>query len=130
MLNYRGVLAGENFKAIGLAIGILFSVGLADLSAQDVSGTWILSVDLGASGAGNATFVFEQDGNELSGTYSGAVGEYRVSGVVEDGSVEFHFEVDQLGLVSYSGTMTGTEMEGRCEYGQLGSGTFKGSKQP
>ena len=66
MFNYRGVLAGENFKAVGLAIGILFSVGLADLSAQDVSGTWILSVDLGASGAGDATFVFEQDGNDLS----------------------------------------------------------------
>ncbi len=130
MLSHRGALSAANLKAVGLAIGILFSVGSMNLAAQDVSGTWVLSVDLGASGAGDATFVFERDGNKLLGTYSGAVGEHQVSGSVEDGSVEFHFEVDQLGLVSYSGTVTDTEMEGRCEYGQLGSGTFKGSKRP
>ena len=67
------------FVVLSLTFGILFSVGLVGLSGQDVAGTWILAVDLGASGAGDATFVLEQDGNDLSGTYSGALGEQRVS---------------------------------------------------
>ncbi len=121
-------IARGTLKATGLAIVMV--AGAAGLAGQEVTGTWVLSVDLGATGSGNATFVFEQDGEKLTGTYSGALGEHRVRGSVHGDQIEFHFETDEVGLVSYSGTVTGSEVEGTCEYGDLASGTFRGRKQP
>ncbi len=40
----------------------------------------------------------------------------------------FGFSVDQVGDVSFRGTVEGTSMSGTCEYGMLGSGTFQGRR--
>jgi hypothetical protein len=54
----------------------LFSVAAF---AADVSGTWSFNVDTDA-GSGTPTFVLKQSGEELTGTYSGALGEAKVKG--------------------------------------------------
>lgn len=97
-------------------------------SAQDVSGRWVLTVEL-AAGSGDATFVFEQQGDSIWGTYRGVLGEQRVRGTVTDGSVSFGFSVDQLGRVRFEGSVEGDEMSGTCDYGQLGEGTFRGNRR-
>ena len=97
------------------------------LAARDVTGKWILTVDLGDVGGGEATFELKQDGDEITGTYSGALGEAQVTGKVEGDEVEFSFE-SQIGRVTYKGKVTGTTIEGTCQYGQLASGTFEGRK--
>ena len=84
-------------------------------------------MDLGDVGSGEATFELKRDGDEITGTYSGALGEAQVTGKVEGDEVEFSFE-SQIGRVTYKGKVTGTTMEGTCQYGQLASGTFEGSK--
>jgi polyisoprenoid-binding protein YceI len=96
-------------------------------SAQDVAGRWVLSVSLSA-GSGDATFVFEVDGNELTGTYSGTLGEQPVTGTVDGSSVTFGFTVDQVGEVTFEGTIEGDTMSGDTTYGMLGEGTFSGRK--
>ena len=94
---------------------------------QELTGTWVLSVDLGPAGGGDATFVLEQDGTHISGTYSGLWGtRLKVRGTVEDGLVKFSF-VSTRGVVVYEGTLEGTTLKGRCVYGQLDPGTFAGS---
>ncbi len=99
------------------------------VSGQDVTGTWVLSVDLGAGGAGDATFVFEQEGTAITGTYSGAFGTgVEVSGTVEDGEIMFTFQADQVGEITYNGTIEGDTMTGTCIYGDQADGTFEGSK--
>lgn len=97
-------------------------------AAQDMSGTWVLAVDLGATGGGDATFVLEQDGLVLTGTYSGALGEHPLTGAIDGETVTLEFEVDQVGRVTYTGTVSDRTYSGTCEYGQLGSGTFSGEK--
>ncbi len=42
--------------------------------------------------------------------------------------IKFSFLSDLAGEVSYEGTMDGTTMKGTCLYGDLGEGTFEGSK--
>ena len=98
-----------------------------DGANQELTGTWVLSVDLGRQGGGDATFVLEQDGTRISGTYSGLWGtRLKVRGTVEDGLVKFSF-VSTRGVVVYEGTLEGTTLKGRCVYGQLDPGIFAGS---
>ena len=110
-----------------LALGLLAFVAVP-ASGQDVTGTWVLSVDLGPGGGGDATFVFEQEGTTLTGTYSGTLGDdIDLNGTVEDGELRFTFD-SQAGEIIFYGTVDGNTMEGDCIYGQLGDGVFDGSK--
>ena len=112
-----------------LCLVVLCLIPLAVAAAHHVNGTWVLTVDLGGQG-GDATFMLEEkEGGVLSGTYTGAVGSAEVTGTVSGNEVEFSFESDQAGKVTYKGTITDGVMSGTCSYGDLGEGTFKGKKQ-
>ncbi len=115
-------------RVLTLSLALGFLVLAVPVSAQDVTGTWVLSVDLGGQG-GDAVFVLTQEGTTITGTYSGGVGEgLEVTGTAEDGVVEFMFVSDLAGEVAFEGTIEGTTMKGECFYGDLGSGTFEGQK--
>ena len=112
-----------------LAICFLLLAASAVLPAADVSGTWSASVMLDA-GSGTATFVFQQQGDTLSGTYSGVLGEAKVTGTVKGEKVEWSFDGGQAGKVSFQGTLDGTaKIKGTAEYGVLGKGTFTAEKK-
>ena len=97
--------------------------------AADLSGTWSAAVNLDA-GSGTATFVLKQTGDQLSGSYSGALGEAKVTGTVNGDTVEWGFDNADAGKVAYHGTIkAANKIEGRVEYGQLGKGTFVAEKK-
>jgi hypothetical protein len=100
-------------------------------AAADVTGTWIMNVETSA-GSGSPTFVLVQKGDALSGTYKGQLGEAQVTGTVKDDDVTIEYKVDgQAGslAVKYSGKTDGKKMSGKVSLGQLGEGTFTGTKQ-
>jgi hypothetical protein len=98
------------------------------LAAADISGTWSASVVLDA-GSGTATFVLKQDGDKLSGSYSGALGEAKVTGSVKGDEAEWSFESEDAGKVVYKGKLDGAaKIKGTVEYGQLGKGSFTAEK--
>lgn len=100
-------------------------------AAADVTGTWIMSVQTGA-GSGSPTFVLVQKGEALSGSYRGQLGEAQVAGTVKGDDVTIEYTVDgQAGSLSvkYSGKTDGKTMSGKVSLGQLGEGTFTGTKQ-
>jgi hypothetical protein len=109
-----------------LALAILLTV---TLFAADISGTWDMKVDLGNQG-GSPRFVLKQDGEKLTGTYSGQLGEASVHGTVKGNDVVIDFEVSGA-AIHYVGKLdsTGNKMEGTVDYGGLASGTFTGSKR-
>ena len=96
-------------------------------AAADISGTWSASVQLDA-GSGTATFVLKQSGDTLSGSYSGALGEAKVTGSVKGDEVEWSFETEDAGKVVYKGKLDGGKIKGTAEYGQLGKGSFSAEK--
>ncbi len=111
-------------------IGSLIVITLlaAPSLAQQVSGTWVLAVELDAGG-GDATFVLSVEDGKISGTYTGALGEdIAVTGQVTEEGVRFSFD-SEAGEVVYEGKIEGNTMAGTCEYGLLGPGTFKGERQ-
>jgi hypothetical protein len=99
--------------------------------AADVTGTWIMAVETGA-GSGSPTFVLVQKGEALSGSYKGRLGEAQVTGTVKGENVTIEYVVDgQAGsvAVTYTGKTDGKTMSGKVSLGQLGEGTFTGTKQ-
>jgi hypothetical protein len=98
------------------------------LLGADLTGTWLVAVVLDA-GSGAATFTFKQNGEALSGSYTGTFGQAQVTGTVKGDHVEWSFDNDQVGKVTYQGVLDVTgKMKGTVIYGQLGNGTFTGER--
>ena len=110
--------------AVVVTLGLLGVVHT--LLAQEASGTWQASIELDV-GSGQATFVFEQDGEAVSGRYQGTFGAAEVTGRVEDDQIEFWFET-QGSRVTYNGSFSDTTMKGTCEYSGVGVGTWEAEK--
>lgn len=100
--------------------------------AADVTGTWNLAVELSV-GSGNPTIVLRQQGEKLTGTYSGTLGEAPVSGKIEGDKIEFWFEAEAAGQkfrAVYKGVVKGgNAMQGTVDYGEIGDGSFTAKKK-
>jgi len=97
--------------------------------AADISGTWNFSVDLDGGGHGEPTFVFKQEGDKLTGTYDGPLGQHKVTGTVTDAKAVFGFDFTYDGQkekVTYTGNIESpAKMTGTVEFsnGQRGKWT-------
>jgi hypothetical protein len=103
------------------------------LLAQSVSvtGKWILDVQTDA-GSGTPTVTLKQDGEQLTGHYSGQLGEAELTGSIKNNEFSFSFAGDAQGQqfkVTYAGTVEKDTMKGTVDLGGLASGTFTGKKQ-
>jgi len=104
----------------------------ASSTAVDISGNWLFNVDTGA-GSGQPTFTFKQDGEKLTGTYSGAFGKANIAGTLKGGVVKFSFTADAGGQsadITYTGKVLSKDsMEGTVQLGGLGEGSWTGKRQ-
>ena len=93
----------------------------------DISGEWEFTVELDM-GSGNPIFTFQQEGEKLRGTYSGAAGKSVLTGSVKDDQVKWKFTAQYQGMdfdVVYEGTIeSDNAMNGTCDYGGQVSGTW------
>jgi hypothetical protein len=113
-----------------LIVSTILMLSALTLLGADLSGTWTVAVALDA-GTGTATFTFKQSGEALSGTYQGTFGQSAVTGTVKGDQIEWSFDNDQVGKVTYQGKLDGAgKISGTVIYGQLGKGTFAGEKKP
>lgn len=109
------------------SVALLCCVLSVPLFGADISGKWAFTVELDM-GTGNPVFTFKQDGEKLTGTYSGAAGESDLTGSVKGEQVEWKFIARYEGVdydVVYEGTIeSGDAMKGTCLYGGQLSGTW------
>jgi hypothetical protein len=111
----------------GMKTLVLFLLSAALTMAADMTGKWTFNVVLDAGG-GSPTFDFKQAGEKLTGTYHGQLGEAPLEGTVKGDAVEFTINGGQL-QAKYIGKIDGgTKIKGTVDYGELGKGTFDGSK--
>jgi hypothetical protein len=97
----------------------------------DVTGTWKMTVETQA-GSGNPTVMLKQEGENLTGTYKGQLGEAPLKGTVKGNDIQFSFKVNAQGQdldIEYSGTVDGNTMKGKVKLGSFGEGTFTGKKE-
>lgn len=111
---------------------VLFLVLTTLTLAADLTGKWSATVETDA-GSGNPVFTFKQNGEALTGTYSGQLGDAALTGTVKGDEVEFSFQVSPGGdavKLRYKGKVTGPkEIKGAVDLGGMGSGTFTATKQ-
>jgi hypothetical protein len=115
-----------------LLIALLAGLASLPLLAEDISGNWEFNVET-AAGSGSPSFVFKQDGEKLTGTYSGLLGKADLTGTVKGDQIDFKFDFNysgQSGVAHYTGTIeSNKKMKGKVEIGELGEGTWTGAKQ-
>jgi hypothetical protein len=115
-----------------IAVLVTASARAGQASKADVTGKWLFNVET-AAGSGTPTITLKQDGEKLTGHYSGQLGEADLTGTVKGQDVAFKFTVDVQGNsieCIYTGTAEGKDtMKGKVSLVGLGDGTFTAKKQ-
>jgi hypothetical protein len=118
--------------ATALAATLVFAAALAAQAKVDVTGKWAFNVET-AAGSGTPTITLKQDGEKLTGHYSGQLGEADLTGSVKGPDVSFKFSVDVQGNALdfiYTGSADGKDaMKGKVSIAGVGDGTFTAKKQ-
>jgi hypothetical protein len=102
-----------------------------DEARIDVTGTWSMAVETPA-GSGTPTIVLKQDGEKLTGQYTGQLGEAPVTGTIKGAAIELAYDVtvqENAVHVTYTGTADSSSMKGTVKLGEFGEGTFTGKKK-
>jgi hypothetical protein len=118
--------------AVALAAFLITAAAPGRAQTVDVTGDWAFTVETGM-GSGTPAITFKQDGEKLTGTYNGQLGNTTFTGTVKGTAIEFSFTTEAQGQsidVVYKGTVDGKAMKGAVAMagGQL-SGTFTGTKK-
>ena len=106
---------------------VCLALTLVAQNKADVTGSWEFQVETSA-GSGAPAFTFKQEGEKLTGKYSGQLGNADVSGTVKGNQIEFSFEVE-VGKVTYTGTIEGNTMKGKVNLGDQASGTWTAKRK-
>ena len=116
-------------KKTSIFLFVVALLATSVLAAVDLTGTWNCKVVLGEQ-SGTPTFVLKQQGEKLTGTYSGALGDAPVTGTVKGSDVTIDFEASGA-QIHYAGKVDkdGKKIEGTCDYGGQASGTFTATKK-
>ena len=113
-------------------LALLALLASSFILAADITGTWDFAVETG-QGSGNPVFTFRQEGEKLTGAYSGLFGKADVAGTVKGDAVEFTFDVSAQGQnakMRYTGKVESPgKMKGNVSLGDLGSGTWTATRK-
>ena len=99
------------------------------LAAETVTGTWTLEVKT-SQGTGTPTLTLKQDGENVTGTYKGRLGESPVAGTFKGDTLKLAFKISSMMgelEVEYTGTVKGNSIEGTTKIGPE-AGTFTGKR--
>lgn len=114
-------------------LAMLFTL-VPTASAADnanVAGEWAITVE-SPQGTGTPSVVLKQDGETLTGTYKGRMGETPLTGTIKGNDIKFSIKVSPQGqdlVIEYSGTVDGDTMKGKAKFGEYGEGNFTGKKK-
>ena len=117
---------------VAAAVLIVAAAAWAQGAKVDLTGKWAFSVQTEA-GSGTPTVTLKQDGEKLTGHYSGQLGDVDVAGSVKGSDFNFGFSSDLQGTkieVTYKGTIVNKdELKGSLSIVGLGEGTFTAKRQ-
>jgi hypothetical protein len=117
-------------NALVLVLALLVSAQ-ALAQAANVTGEWTFNVTTD-QGGGTPTLVFKQEGEKLTGKYTGTLGAADLTGTVKGNAIHFTFTVDVQGQqapVTYDGTVEKNTMKGTLNIAGAINGTFTGTKK-
>jgi hypothetical protein len=125
--NPARLMAGVAFAAL-----VAVSTNAGQAAKADLTGKWLFNVET-AAGSGTPSITLKQEGEKLTGHYSGQLGEADLTGTVKGAEFTFKFTVDAQGNnleCTYKGTAESKEaLKGTVNIAGLADGTFTAKKQ-
>jgi hypothetical protein len=120
-------------KTLSLVVlAVAVCAAAAPAGQIDLSGNWDFQVTTD-QGSGTPAFVFKQDGEKLTGTYKGLLGEADVTGTVSGTKLEFSFTGRAQGAeltVTYAGEIESSDsVKGTVDLGGMAKGSFTGKRR-
>ena len=98
----------------------------------DVTGKWVFQVETSA-GAGTPAITLKQEGEKLTGHYSGQLGEADLTGTIKGNEIKFSFAASVQGFsinAVYTGTIESKDsMKGTVNLEGLAEGVFTAKRQ-
>lgn len=122
----------EIIMAAVLALSVILVPAASAADNANVNGEWAITVET-PNGTGTPTVTFKQDGENLTGTYKGRLGETGLKGTIKGNDIKFTITVNFQGqdlAIEYSGTVDGDSMKGKAKFGDAAEGNFTGKKKP
>jgi len=92
----------------------------------DVTGTWDSTAE-SPQGAISSVATYKQEGEKLTGTHVGQMGEVQLKGTVKGNEIAYTITVDAQGqqfTLTYAGKIEGDTITGTVEFGGMGSATW------
>lgn len=133
MARARTVFAAALIAAsafVGAALVAAPTPALAQ-TATSLTGQWSFDVQTD-QGSGSPTITLKQDGEKLSGKYTGQLGQADLTGTVKGNAFAFSFSLDVQGTtatVTYEGKIEGANaVSGTVDIGGAARGTFTGKR--
>ncbi len=125
----RTLKYGSAFAAL---LVIMFAVVIPATAADNakVAGEWKFTVE-SPNGTGTPTVNFKQDGETLTGTYKGRLGEVPLNGTIKGNDINFTIKVNLQGQdlqIDFAGQVDGDTMKGKVKYGEMAEGSFTGKR--
>jgi len=119
-------------SALAALLVIMFAVVIPAMAADNakVAGEWKFTVE-SPNGTGTPTVTFKQDGETLTGTYKGRLGELPLNGTIKGNDIKFSVKASIQGQdlqIDYSGEVDGDSMKGKVNFGGMAEGTFSGKR--
>lgn len=108
----------------------LFVLTTTSFAQNDVAGKWELTIN-GPQGVINAGATLKQDGDKVTGTFSGPQGDAETTGTVKGKTLSLAFSVNtSQGTLSITlnGEVEGSSIKGVLDFG-MGTADFTGTKK-
>ena len=97
----------------------------------DVTGVWDLTVETQTSTA-HPSITLKQDGEKLTGTYQGRMGDAKLQGTLKGDNIHFtvtlKFQESSI-AVTYDGTVSGDAMKGTARFADSGTGKWSAKRR-
>lgn len=99
-----------------------------------IAGKWTMTLEL-SIGTATPALEFKQDGEKITGTYTGRYGVSALTGTLKERTIQFSFTVDaegQASRMSFRGEVAadGLTMRGGATIEGLGDATWSAKKNP
>ncbi len=110
---------------------ILVAAAYAGPFGIDVTGTWDVSVT-SQEGTAHPTIALRQNGEKITGTYSGKMGDSPLEGSLKGSDIRLTFTLkfqDVSYTVTYTGTVTENAMQGTARFGNAGTGDWSAKRR-
>jgi hypothetical protein len=124
-------------RSLSLAAAVLFPLilfapaWLAEPAATDVTGTWLMTVEA-PEGIAHPTILLKQEGEKITGTYRGRMGESELSGTIKGSEIRFSVTLkfqDVSYVVVFSGSVGDDSMKGTARFGDTGTGDWSAKRK-